>query len=47
MVAPNYATARSDLAKKLGLGRKPDTKLKSKAPRKQKAPAKAKLAKRA
>jgi predicted transcriptional regulator len=47
MVAPNYAAARSELAKKAGLGRKPGKKLKSKAPVKQKAPAKAKRAKRA
>ncbi len=29
MVAPNYATARSKLAKKIGLGRKPGTKMKA------------------
>lgn len=28
MVAPNYAAARSALAKKMGLGRKPETKVK-------------------
>jgi len=47
MVAPNYAAARSELAKKAGFGRKPSAKLKPKAPVKQKAPAKAKRAKRA
>ncbi len=28
MVAPNYAATRSELAKKIGLGRKPGTKAK-------------------
>ena len=36
MVAPNYADRRRDLAKKIGLGRKPGTKVAKKA-----APAKA------
>lgn len=31
MVAPNYAAARSQLAKKMGLGRKPGTKVKAKS----------------
>ncbi len=38
MVAPNYAAARSELAKKMGLGRKPEAKV---APLKRKAPARA------
>jgi predicted transcriptional regulator len=29
MVAPNYAAKRSELAKKIGLGRKPGKKIKS------------------
>ena len=47
MAAPNYAAARSELAKKAGLGRKSGTKFKSKAPVKNaKAPIKAAAAKR-
>jgi predicted transcriptional regulator len=34
MVAPNYAAARSELAKKMGLGRKPAAKVKARARRK-------------
>jgi predicted transcriptional regulator len=37
MVAPNYATARSELAKAMGLGRKPGTKVKPKRGRGKKA----------
>ena len=33
MVAPNYAAARSELAKSMGLGRKPGTKVKAAAKR--------------
>ncbi len=40
MVAPNYAKKRSELAKKIGLGRKPGTK--AKAQRKTKKPTKPK-----
>ncbi len=40
MVAPNYAKKRSELAKKIGLGRKPGTKIK--AQRKTKKPTKPK-----
>ena len=40
MVAPNYAAARSKLAKKIGLGRKPGTK--AKKPSKTKNPTKPK-----
>ncbi len=40
MVAPNYAATRSKLAKKIGLGRKPGTKVK--AQRKPKRPTKPK-----
>ena len=47
MVAPNYAAARSELAKSMGLGRKPGTKLKSKAPIRQNATATAKRRRRA
>ncbi len=39
MVAPNYAAKRSELAKKIGLGRKPGPKVK--AQRKTKSPTKA------
>jgi predicted transcriptional regulator len=44
MVAPNYATRRRDLAKKIGLGRKPGTKVAKKAatPGKRGRPAKSK-----
>ena len=38
MVAPNYATRRRDLAKQIGLGRKPGTKVARRAP--DSAPAK-------
>ena len=44
MVAPNYAAARSALAKKMGLGRKP--KAPDKAAATKKAPDKAKSGKR-
>ena len=47
MVAPNYAASRSELAKSIGLGRKPGTKLKPKVPVRQNAAAKAKSGKRA
>ena len=47
MVAPNYAASRSELAKSIGLGRKPGTKLKAKAPVRQNAAAKAKRGGRA
>jgi len=40
MVAPNYTETRRDLAKKIGLGRKPGTKVTPKAPAPAKAPAK-------
>ena len=40
MVAPDYAETRRDLAKKIGLGRKPGTKVKAKAAAPAKAPAK-------
>ena len=40
LVAPNYAKKRSELAKKIGLGRKPGTK--AKAQRKTKKPTKPK-----
>jgi len=43
MVAPDYASKRSALAKKIGLGRKAGTKVAAKAP--AKAPVKAKAAK--
>ena len=46
MVAPNYAAARSELAKKTGLGRKPGAKV-TPIRGKAKAPAKAKSARRA
>lgn len=36
MVAPNYAEKRRDLAKKIGLGRKPGEKVKSRTPEKKK-----------
>ena len=36
MVAPNYAAARSELAKKIGLGRKPAPKPKARASRSRK-----------
>ncbi|RLP28371.1 MucR family transcriptional regulator [Mesorhizobium sp. YM1C-6-2] len=36
MVAPNYAAARSELAKKMGLGRKRGTKVKAKAGKRSK-----------
>jgi len=35
MVAPSYAAQRSDLAKKIGLGRKPEPEKPTKAPRKR------------
>ena len=35
MVAPSYAAQRSDLAKKIGLGRKPEPEKVAKAPRKR------------
>ena len=48
MVAPNYAAARSEMAKKLGLGRKPAAPApKVKAPMNGKAPVKAKRARKA
>ena len=47
MVAPNYAASRSELAKSMGLGRKPSTNLKSKAPSRQNAAATAKRRRRA
>jgi predicted transcriptional regulator len=37
MVAPAYAATRSALAKKIGLGRKPETAKPAKAPRKRAA----------
>ena len=37
MVAPSYAAQRSDLAKKIGLGRKPEPEKPAKAPRKRTA----------
>ncbi len=37
MVAPSYAAQRSDLAKKIGLGRKPEPEKPTKAPRKRAA----------
>jgi|SRR5215210_7073550 predicted transcriptional regulator len=40
MVAPDYAETRRDLAKKIGLGRKPGTKMTPKAAAPAKAPAK-------
>lgn len=40
MVAPNYAERRRELAKKIGLGRKPGTKMPKKAPAAAAAPAK-------
>lgn len=40
IVAPNYAERRRDLAKKIGLGRKPGTKMPKKAAAPAKAPAK-------
>lgn len=40
MVAPNYAERRRELAKKIGLGRKPGTKMPKKAPVAGAAPAK-------
>jgi predicted transcriptional regulator len=43
MVAPNYAAARSTLAKSMGLGRKPAEAAEAKAP-KPRAPRKAKEA---
>ena len=46
MVAPNYAASRSELAKSMGLGRKPGTNLKSKAPIRQNAAATAKRRRR-
>jgi len=33
MVAPNYAAARSEMAKKMGLGRKPESRPKSRQQR--------------
>jgi len=39
MVAPNYAEKRRELAKKIGLGRKPGTKMPPKAPVANKVPA--------
>jgi len=37
LVAPDYAATRSALAKKIGLGRKPEPKKPAKAPRKRPA----------
>lgn len=42
MVAENYAEMRRGLAKKIGLGRKPGTKVTSKPAAKPKAPRRAK-----
>ena len=46
MVAPNYASARSELAKSMGLGRKSGTKVKSKVHTKQNSPASAQAGRR-
>ena len=46
MVAPNYASARSELAKSMGLGRKSGAKVKSKVHTKQNSPASAQAGRR-